>query len=348
MAQPDAADALDSATMATQFASMVTGGWMSQAMYVAAELKVADLLASGPKTSEELARTTNVHAPSLRRLMRTLVTFEILRERADGSFELMPMGTFLRSDADHSLRSWAILCGRRLSRDWVGLLDSVKTGESASKLVTGRSFFEDLERDPREAAVFNQAIAELTRLSADGVAQAYDFSGMKRVVDVGGGYGQLLAAILKANPTVQGVVFDLPQATEKGRLYFQEIGLADRCEFVSGSFFESVPSGADAYVLKSVIHNWNDERARVILQRCSQAMAGRGKLMLVERIVPQRLQPSAAHRAIALMDLNMLVVLGARERMEDEYRALLSSAGLRLTRIIPAVLNFSIIEATPS
>ena len=347
MAEPDAADALDSATMATQFSGMVTGGWMSQAMYVAAELRIADILADGAKTSEELARTTGVHAPSLHRLMRTLVTFEILRERADGCFELMPMGTFLRSDANHSLRSWAILCGRRLSRDWVGLLDSVKTGESASKLVTGRSVFEDLERDPQEAAVFNQAMVELTRLSADGVAQAYDFSGMKRIVDVGGGYGQLLAAILKANPAVHGVVFDLPHATEKGRLYFQEIGLTDRCEFVSGSFFESVPSGADAYVLKSVIHNWNDERARVILQRCSQAMAGRGKLILVERIVPQRLQPSAAHRAIALMDLNMLVVLGARERMEEEYRALLSSAGLDLTRIIPAVLNFSIIEATP-
>ena len=347
MAQPDAADALDSATIATQFAGMVTGGWMSQAVYVAAELRIADILADGEKSSEELARTTGVHAPSLHRLLRTLVTFEILRERADGAFELMPMGTFLRSDVDHSLRSFAILCGKRLSRDWVGLLDSVKTGESASKLA-GRSFFEDLERDPQEAAVFNQAMFELTRLAADSVAQAYDFSGMKRIVDVGGGYGQLLAAILKANPAVHGVVFDLPHATEKGRLYFQQIGLTDRCEFVPGSFFESVPSGGDAYVLKSVIHNWNDERARVILQRCSEAMAGRGKLILVERIVPQRVQPSAAHRAITLMDLNMLVVLGARERMEDEYRALLSSAGLRLTRIIAAVLNFSIIEATPS
>ncbi len=346
MAKPDVTDALDST--ATQFVGMVTGGWVTQAMYVAAELKIADLLAGGAKTSGELARTIGVHALSLHRLMRALVTFEILRERADGSFELMPMGAFLRSEGDHSLRSWAILCGSRLSRDWVGLLDSVKTGESARKLATGRGVFDDLERDPQEAAVFNQAMLELTRLSADGLAQAYDFSEMKRVVDIGGGYGQLLAAILKANPAVHGVVFDLPHATEKGRLYFREIGLADRCEFVSGSFFEAVPSGADAYMLKSVIHNWNDERARVILQRCTQAMAGRGKLILVERIIPKRLDPSAVHRAIALMDLNMLVVLGARERTEDEYRDLLRSAGLSLTRIIPAVLNFSIIEATPS
>jgi hypothetical protein len=152
--------------MATQFVGMVTGGWMSQAMYVTAELRIADILADGAKSSEELARTTGAHAPSLHRLMRTLVTFEILREREDGSFELMPMETFLRSDADHSLRSWAILCGRRLSRDWVGLPDSVKTGESVSKRITGRSFFEDLEREPQEAAVFNQAIAELTRLAS--------------------------------------------------------------------------------------------------------------------------------------------------------------------------------------
>jgi orsellinic acid C2-O-methyltransferase len=345
MAEPDATDALDFA--ATKLLGILSGGWMSQALYVAAELRVADLLASGAKTSEELARATGVHAPSLHRLMRTLVTFEILREHADGTFELMPMGALLRSDADHSLRSWAILCGKRLSRDWLGLMDSVRTGASARRSVSSCSLFEDLERDQQEAAVFNQAMLEVTRLSADGVAQAYDFSGMKRIVDVGGGYGQLLEAILKANPEVHGIVFDLTHATEKGRLYFQEIGFADRCEFVSGNFFESVPSGANAYVLKSVIHNWNDERAGVILQRCAQAMAGSGKLILVERIVPRRLEPSAAHRAIALMDLNMLVVLGARDRTEDEYRALLSSAGLRLTRIIPAVLNFSIIEAIP-
>lgn len=341
MTEPHEADALP----ATNLFGIVSGGWMSQAVYVAAELRIADVLASGAKTSEELARATGTHAPSLHRLMRALVTLEILRERADGTFELMPMGALLRSDADHSLRSLAILYGKHLSREWLGLLHSVKTGESARRLFSSHNLFEDLEGDQQEAAIFNQAMLEGTRLSADAVAQAYDFSGMKRIVDVGGGYGRLLEGILKANPEVRGIVFDLPHATEKGRLYFQEIGLADRCEFVSGSFFESVPSGANAYVLKSVIHNWNDERARVILQRCAQAMASGGKLILVERIVPQRLEPSAAHRTIALTDLNMLVLLGARERTEDAYRALLHSAGLRLTRIIPAVLNFSIIEA---
>jgi orsellinic acid C2-O-methyltransferase len=345
MVETDAADTQD-LVAATTLASMATGGWMSQAISVAAELKVADSLAAGAKTSADVARATGVHAPSLHRLMRALVTLGILKEASTGTFELTPMGALLRSDAGHSLHSWAILCGKHLSRDWLDLLDSVRTGESARKLASERGLFENFQRDEQEAAVFNRAMVELTRLSADGVVQAYDFSGMKHIVDVGGGYGQLLAAILKANPQARGTVLDLPHAIEKGRRYFQEIGLADRCEFVSGSFFESVPSGADAYVLKSVIHNWNDERAGVILQRCAQAMVDRGRLILVERVVPQRLEASRAHQAITLMDLNMLVVLGARERNQDEYQALLSAAGLRLTQIIPVLMNFSLIEAS--
>lgn len=345
MVELDVADTQD-LVAATTLASMATGGWMSQAISVAAELKVADSLAAGAKTSADVARATGVHAPSLHRLMRALVTLGILKEASTGTFELTPMGALLRSDAGHSLHSWAILCGKHLSRDWLDLLDSVRTGESARKLASEHGIFENFQRDEQEAAVFNRAMVELTRLSADGVVQAYDFSGMKHIVDVGGGYGQLLAAILKANPQARGTVLDLPHAIEKGRRYFQEIGLADRCEFVSGSFFESVPSGADAYVLKSVIHNWNDERAGVILRRCAQAMVDRGRLILVERVVPQRLEASRAHQAITLMDLNMLVVLGARERNQDEYQALLSAAGLRLTQIIPVLMNFSLIEAS--
>ena len=249
----------------------------------------------------------------------------------------------LSSNAEHSVRSWAIHCARRLSQDWTVLLDSVKTGKSARKLLTGHGMFEDLGRDPEQAAVFNQAMVELTRLAANGIIDAYDFSAMKHIVDVGGGYGQLLAAILKANPGARGTVFDLPHAAEKGRRYLAESGLAERCGFVSGSFFESVPSGGDAYLLKSVIHNWNDEQARVILQCCGRAMAQRGKLLLVERIMPRTLDASGPHQAIALMDLNMLVVLGARERAEEEFRTLLRSAGFSVTRTVPAVLNYSII-----
>jgi orsellinic acid C2-O-methyltransferase len=344
MAESVAADALDPQALVRKLLAMTTSGWMSQAVSVAAELNIADLLSQGARTSEECAREIGAHPASLYRLMRALATFEILQERADGGFELTPMGAFLISDAPLSVRSWAILCGRHLMHGWAGLLDSVKTGEGVRGL-SGHDLYKELQQDPLEAAVFNQAMVEVTRLIADGVAQDYDFSGMKRVVDVGGGYGQLLAVILKVNPLVRGVVFDLPHAMERGRRYFEEIGLEDRCDFLSGSFFDSVPAGGDAYMLKSVLHNWNDERAAVILKRCGQAMGGRGKLILVERMVPARLEPSPNHRALALIDLNMLVMLGARERTEDEFRVLLHAAGFEVTRIIATVLSFTIIEA---
>lgn len=342
MTQPD-----DSGAIAAKLLGMIAGGWMSQVIYVAAELKIADLLTGGAKTSEEVALATGMHAPSLHRLMRALVTLEILTQRADGNFELASMGAMLRSDADHSLRFFTIFCGRSLVRYWPGLLESIKTGECARQLLTGRSIFETLERDPQEADVFNRGMVEATRLVADGVAQTYDFSGVKQIVDVGGGYGHLLAPILRANPVLRGIVFDLSHASEMGQRYFREIGLSDRCEFRAGSFFDSVPSGGDAYILKSVIHNWNDERAQVILRHCCEAMAGRGKLILIERVAPRQLEPSPPHRAVALMDLNMLIETGARERTEEEFRALLSSGGFQLIQILPAALNFSLIEATP-
>ena len=348
MAELDPSDVSAVAATTSKLLGMITGGWIAQAMSVAAELKIPDLLARGAKTSEEVAHATGTHASSVYRLMRALVTFEILRQRPDGAFELTPMGSMLSSDAEHSVRSWAIHCARRLSQDWRALLDSMKTGESARTLLIGHGMFEDLERDPEQAAVFNQAMVELTRLAADSIVHAYDFSAMKRIVDVGGGYGQLLAVILKATPGARGTVFDLPHAAEQGRRYLADNGLAERCDFVPGSFFESVPSGGDAYLLKSVIHNWNDEQAQVILRCCKRAMGGRGKLLVVERAVPQRLDACAAHQAIALMDLNMLVVLGARERTQEEFRLLLSSAGFHVTRVVPAAWNFSIIEASPA
>lgn len=348
MHEPDASDVADSAAMASKLMALITGGWVSHAISVAAELQIPDLLASGAKTSAELAQASGAHAPSLHRLARALVTFGILSQREDESFELTPMGALLSSGAGYSLRYFAIHCGRRLSKEWGALLDSVKTGESARQLLVGQDAFEALERDPAQAAVFNQAMVDVTRLEADGIVRAYDFAPMKHIVDVGGGYGQLLAAILKAAPHARGTVFDLPHAADKSRAYLQEIGLARRCDFVPGSFFESVPSGGDAYLVKSVMHNWNDERAQAILQCCRRAMAGRGKLLVIERIVPQRLEISAAHRAITLMDLNMLVVLGARERTEEEFRALLSAAGLHVTRTLSATPTLSIIEAAPS
>jgi len=327
---------------------LITSNWMSQAIYVAAELRIADLLSSSSMTSEELAGATGAHAPSLHRLLRALTTIEICRERADGAFELTPMGSLLRSDSPESLRSWALYSGGYQWPIWCHLLDSVKTGESARKLVTGNKLFEHLERDPAVAAIFNQAMVELTRLFSQGVVRAYDFSHMKRIVDIGGGYGELLATILQANPGTHGVLFDLPHAIEEGRRHMAEVGLEERCEIVAGSFFETVPGQGDGYLLSRVIHDWNDRRSKVILENCRRAITDDGKLLLVERVMPERLEASADHQAIARSDLNMLIGPGGQERTEAEFRALLSSTGFRIEKVIALELSFNLIEAIPA
>ena len=346
--QQDGTSSPQSALLARRLLGIIGSSWMSQATYVAAELRIADLLADGAKTAEDLAAATSTHAPSLRRLLRALTTIDICRERDNGSFEITPMGSLLGVGGPASLRSWTILWGAQLWPVWANLLYSVKTGESARKLLTGTEGFEHLEGNREAAAIFNQAMVELTRLVSEDVVRAYDFSGMKQIVDVGGGYGELLSRILNANPGATGVLFDLPHAIEDGRRHFEAAGLTSRCEFVAGSFFESAPRGADAYVLKSVIHDWNDERSTVILETCRRAMVPNSRLLLVERVIPERLGVSPAHQAIAQSDLNMMVALAAQERTESQFRGLLGSSGFRVTRILPAGETFSVIEAVPS
>jgi hypothetical protein len=207
--------------------------------------------------------------------------------------------------------------------------------------------FEHLTGDPEAAAVFNEALGELTRLTAESIVRAYDFSGLKRIVDVGGGYGELLACILRACPGASGVLFDLEHAVGEAGRRFQEAGLAGRCEFVAGDFFRSLPRGADAYVLKSVIHDWDDAHGVQILARCREAMAAGARLLLAERIMPDRLDASPDHQALARTDLNMLIAHAAQERTEAAFRQLLNAAGFRVTRIVPAEATFCVIEAYP-
>jgi len=348
MTQSIAKSASETTASAARLLEILTGSWMSQAMYVAAELNIADLLADGPKTLEELAGATGTHAPSLHRLLRALASVGICNELNERSFELAPMGSFLRSNTNESLRSWIIYWGGYEWPIWGHLLDSVKTGESAEKMLTGNNEFEHLERDPAMAEIFNQSMVELTRLVTQEVVNAYNFSGMKRIIDVGGGYGQLLSAVLKATPEASGVLFDMPHALEGAQLQIKEMGLKDRCKFVTGNFFESVPGPFDACLLKSIIHDWDDDRSLSILKNCRQSLAEGGKLLIIERIMPEKMQTSAAHQTIARSDLNMLVGPGGRERTEAEFRALLSSAGFHINRILTLGLTFNIIEAIPS
>ena len=345
MTQHDPTDAGDSVASARRLLDLVNSSWMCQAIHVAARLGIADLLAARAQSAEDLARTTGAHAPSLHRLMRALVTIEICQERNDGCFELAPMGALLRADVADSLRSWTLYWGGPLWPIWGQLLHSVMTGESARAMVTGRSGF---DREPAEAAVFNQAMVELTRLDAASIVGACDFSDMNTIVDVGGGYGELLAAVLKANPAVRGVLFESLHALENAKLHMDSAGVAERCDYVAGDFFESVPDGADAYVLKSVIHDWNDAQSKTILRNCRRAMHDGAKLLLIERIVPERLEPSPAHKAIARGDLNMLVGLGGRERTEQEFRVLLQETGFQVNAVRSAGATFGIVEATRS
>ena len=348
MAQREAVEIKEARANARQLLEMVNSSWTTQAIYVAAYLRIPDLLANKARSAPELARATGAHAPALHRLMRAMVTIGICREHGDDAYELTALGSLLRDDVADSLRSWTLHCGGTMWSVWGNLLHSINTGESARKLATGSEGFDQLDVDPESAANFNRAMVELTRLDAAAIAGACDFSGTTTVMDVGGGYGELLASILEAHPALHGVVFDRPHAMANGRRKMALARLAHRCDFVEGDFFASVPGGADAYVLKSVIHDWNDERSRLILRNCHRAMHGEAKLLLIERMVPIRLEASAVHRAIARSDLNMLVGLGSMERTEAEYRSLLGATDFQVVSVKSAGPTFGIIEAKRS
>lgn len=327
---------------------IICGSWMSQAAYVAAELRIADLLAGGPRRVDELAKAAECHARSFGRFMRALTSLGICAEPEDGCFELTPMGSLLRSDVPDSLRAWTIMWGKHQWPVWGNLLHSVQTGQSARKLVRGTDGFEHLANDPEAAAVFNAAMTGITRFAASEVIRAYDFSGARRIIDVGGGHGELLIAILKAFPETHGAVFDMPHAFEGARERARNAGVTERCEFLAGDFFEAVPPGGDVYLLKSIIHDWNDERSAVILRNCRGAMSQDAKLMLVERIYPAHVEVSRTHQALTRSDLNMLVGAGGHERTETEFRSLLGTAGFGAIRILPTATDYSVIESVAS
>jgi orsellinic acid C2-O-methyltransferase len=334
----------DDTAAARQLLDLINGSWVAQACYVTARLGIADLLAAGPRSAEDLAAATGTHAAALRRLLSALGSVDICHQREDGTFEMTRLGRLLRADVPSSMRAWTLQWGGEAWQIWANLLHSVKTGQSARSLITGNAGFEHLERDPEAAKIFNQAMVDLTRLAASGIAQAYDFAG-QRVMDVGGGYGELLAQILTTYPSAQGVLFDMPHAISKARDHLAGRGLEGRCEFIAGDFFASVPSGSDLYVMKTVIHDWPDEKARDILRCCRRAMAPSARLLIIERLMPERLDPSEENRALARVDLHMLVALGAQERTQQEMLALLRAAGFDQVRRIETDSEFQILEA---
>ncbi len=333
------------ATPAATLLHLMTGYRAMQALYVAARLGIADLLQDGARGSEELARATGADARALHRLLRALASLGVFGEDADGRFTPSELGALLRSDVPGSLRAAAIFFGDERNWDaWGKLERSVMSGEPVRGPRGTQAFLEESARDPEGAALFNAAMTSLTSAFDAAVTAAYDFSRLGTLVDVGGGQGALISSILAANPHLRGILFDIPPVIESARGRIGEAGLAGRCELVAGDFFASVPAGGDAYVLKWVIHDWDDEHSVAILRSCRRAMARDGRLLLVERVVPERIDQSADTQGIVLGDLNMLLWTGGRERTAAEYRALLPSAGFTLARIVPTATQLSIIE----
>jgi len=322
---------------------MITGFWVSAAIYVSARLGVADLLENGPRDTDELAHRLGTHPGALYRLLRALASVGVFTEVKPRRFELTPLGNCLRSGVPGSLQAFSIVGKEMGWESWGDLLHSVQTGETAFGHLHGIGYFEHLRENPELARLFDEAMTGFITTNGLAVAAAYDFTLFSTIIDVGSGHGALIAAILKRSPQSKGIVFDCPEVVEGARSRLGAEGVADRCEFIGGDFFVSVPSSGDAYLLASVIHDWDDEKSLTILRNCHQAMGGNAKLLLVEMIIPTGDAPFLGK----LLDLNMLVNFGGRERTEVEYRDLLSAAGFRLTQIVPTGTPSSLIEAVP-
>ncbi|MDX1650481.1 MAG: methyltransferase, partial [Myxococcota bacterium] len=279
-----------------RLARMIASVWVPQALHAAAKLGVADALAGGARPAPEVADAVGADPDATHRLLRALVVLELLTQDEDGRFALTDLGRCLTADAPDSVRSWALLWGGPMMwAPWGRLADCVRTGETGPGLLEGfRDPFELMEAHPEDRDHFDRSMLQLTRGVAAALPAAWDFDGVESVVDVGGGLGALLPPLLRAHPGMRGTVFDLPHCAEGARALLAAEGLADRCAFVGGDFFEAVPAGADVYLLKSVIHDWDDARARRILTRCREAMRPDSRLLVLEWIVPERVGPQDA------------------------------------------------------
>jgi hypothetical protein len=308
---------------------MMTGYWMSKAIYVTARLGVADHLASGPRSAEELAVATQAHAPALYRVLRALASIGIRSEVVPGRFALTPMASLLRSGTPDSMRALAIMYGEDQYRAWDDALYSVQTGRPAFDHAFGATYFDYFATHPEASRIFNEAMVGWTTQLTDAVVAAYDFSSFGVVADVGGGHGALLAAILKSSPATLGILFDLPQVVESAEPFLTAAGVAGRCTRVGGDFFAAMPTGADAYVLAQILHDWDDERSLAILRQIRQVIPDQGRLLIVELVLPEGNEPFLGK----WLDLHMLVLLHA--------------ASFELAEVVSTSEPQSIIEARP-
>ena len=323
---------------------MLDGFLTTQLLYVAAKLGVADVLAAGPRTGDAVAEAVGADPDLLTRVLRGLVLEGVLAEEDGGRFALTAVGEWLRRDLSGSLRGPVVVRGELYYQAAAGLLAAVRHGGTAFEQVYGDRFFDYLARHPEQEAVFQGSMTGRAEQEARDVVAAYDFGGLGRLVDVGGGYGILLGTVLRAAPDLQAVLVDQPAVVERARQRLEADGVAGRCQLVAGDFFGSVPAGADAYLLSRVLHDWADEDARRLLAACRSAMTPASRLLVVEALLPEH---AADQPAVIRMDLHMLVLLGARERTEAQYRGLLAETGFQVRRVVAtgSPAGLSVIEA---
>jgi hypothetical protein len=322
---------------------MAGGHVIAKAIYVAAELGIADVLADGPRSAEEVASSTRAHAPSVYRLLRLLAGLGLFEEDG-GRFALTPLGAALRTGAPGHARSTVRTFAGPLFWGAFGeLLHSVRTGETAFDKVFGKPVFECLAADAEQSTIFNDTMIGFHGDEPPAVAAAYDFSPLRTVVDVGGGTGNLLLTILAAYPGLAGTLFDQPHVAVEARRAVDARGLSDRCEVVEGSFLGPLPPGRDAYLLSHIIHDWNEPICLAILQRCRDAMPATGRLLIVEQVIP----PGSGFHPGKFLDLVMLTIPGGMERTADQYGELLSKARFKMTRVVPTASAVSVVEAQP-
>ena len=307
---------------AIQLLDLIQSHRITTVIYVAAKLGIAELLRDGPRSLDELARATNAHPDTLRRLLTALSTIGICAPVGQGGYTLTELGAALDESAEQSFKAWAIFEVEMLSKSWNGMLESVMTGKTAAQLLGLDSSFELMSRSSENVGIFNSAMADLTRLVTPAILRTYDFGNIPHLMDVGGGMGELIGAITREYPQLFGTLFDLPRCAEAATEHLKRLGLVDRTRFIAGDFFETVPSIADAIILKSVIHDWNDERSIIILRNCRNALPKSGTLLLVERIMPEQPTESDVDKAHAMSDLNMLRGPGGCERTEQQYCAI--------------------------
>ena len=322
--------------------NLTIGHWVARLIHVAAKLKLADLLENAPRTVEDLATAAGVQAPALYRVLRALASVGVFAETKGGRFKLTPLAATLRTDVPGSLRSWALMINEKYTWDaWEELLHGVKAGEIPFLKAHGVHPFEYLEQHPDDLEVFGASMSSLSATENPAIAAAYKFAGIRTLVDVGGGHGSLLAAILKANPKLQGVLFDQPSVIARARKdrHLNAKGIAKRCTLQSGSFFDAVPSGSDAYIMKYILHDWNDEQCVKILKNCRAAMNEKGRVLVVDNVIPPGNHPNWGK----LLDIQMLII-GGRERTKKEFAAMFAQAGLKMVRVVPTNCPLSIVE----